>query len=313
MATYLVTGGAGFIGSHLAEALADGGGAVRVFDNLATGHRENLDPVRGRHTWIEADVRDAGALALAMKGVDYVFHEAAMVSVPLSVERPRECHEVNAAGALNVLEAARAAGVKRVVMAATAAAYGNNPDLPKRESMRPEPESPYGLTKVCGEYYLQAFARLYGVPTVALRYFNVYGPRQDPASQYSGVISKFVDVLTAGGTPTVFGDGGQTRDFVFVRDVVQANLQAMHRDGVGAGEVINVGTGRSVSLLDLLATLGALLHRTVTPRFAPPRAGDVRHSLADIGQARRLLGYEPACDLKTGLKALLEWKTGKPV
>ena len=166
---------------------------------------------------------------------------------------------------------------------------------------------------MCGEYYLQAFARLYGVPTVALRYFNVYGPRQDPASQYSGVISKFVDVLTAGGTPTVFGDGGQTRDFVFVRDVVQANLQAMHRDGVGAGEVINVGTGRSVSLLDLLATLGALLHRTVTPRFAPPRAGDVRHSLADIGQARRLLGYEPACDLKTGLKALLEWKTGKPV
>ncbi len=308
MATYLVTGGAGFIGSHIVEALAAEGAVVRVFDNLATGHRENLDPVKGRYEWIGADIRDTGALATAMKGVDYVFHEAAMVSVPLSVEKPRECHEVNATGTLNVLLAAREAGVKRVVMAATAAAYGNNPELPKRETMRPEPESPYGLTKVAGEYYLRAFAQLYGVKTVALRYFNVYGPRQDPKSMYSGVISKFVDVLTAGQTPTVFGDGGQTRDFVFVKDVVQANLKAMRSERVGGGEVINVGTGRAVSLLDLLAALGELTGRRVAPAFAPVRAGDVRHSLADIAQARLLLGYEPATELKAGLNALLEWK-----
>ena len=308
MATYLVTGGAGFIGSHIVEALVAEGAAVRVFDNLATGHRENLDPVKGRYEWFGNDIRDTAALAAAMKGVDYVFHEAAMVSVPLSVEKPRECHEVNATGTLNVLLAAREAGVKRVVMAATAAAYGNNPELPKRESMRPEPESPYGLTKVTGEYYLRTFALLYGLQTVALRYFNVYGPRQDPKSMYSGVISKFVDVLTAGGTPTIFGDGGQTRDFVFVKDVVQANLKAMQGKRVGTGEIINVGTGRAVSLLDLLAALGDLTGRRVSPLFAPVRAGDVRHSLSDIGQARLLLGYEPATELRAGLGQLLEWK-----
>ncbi len=308
MSTYLVTGGAGFIGSHIVEALVAEGATVRVFDNLATGHRENLDPVKGRHTLIEGDIRDTAALATAMRGVEYVFHEAAMVSVPLSCEKPRECHEINATGTLNVLLAAREAGARRVVMACTAAAYGNNPALPKREAMRPEPESPYGLTKVAGEYYLRAFAQLYGLQTAGLRYFNVYGPRQDPKSMYSGVISKFVEVLTAGGTPTVFGDGRQTRDFVFVKDVVQANLKAMHATPLEPGEVFNVGTGQAVSLLDLLAVLGDLTGSHSAPKFAPPRVGDVLHSLADITLARRVLGYEPRTSIRDGLQELLNWK-----
>jgi UDP-glucose 4-epimerase len=305
----LVTGGAGFIGSHLVEALAADGAEVLAFDNLATGHRENLNGVKGRHALIEGDIRDTAALAAAMRGVEVVFHEAAMVSVPLSCEKPRECHEVNATGTLNVLLAAREAGVKRVVMASTAAAYGNNPTLPKRESMRAEPESPYGLTKVTGEYYLRSFAQLYGMQTVALRYFNVYGPRQDPKSTYSGVISKFVDVLMAGGVPTVFGDGRQTRDFVFVKDVVQANVKAMLAPALPPGEVINVGTAKAVSLLELLAVLGELTGQNATPSFLPPRAGDVLHSLADISQARRLLGYEPQTSIREGLQELLRWKT----
>ncbi len=308
MATYLVTGGAGFIGSHIVEALVADGASVRVFDNLATGHRENLDGVKGRVSLIEADIRDTDALATAMRGVEFVFHEAAMVSVPLSCEKPRECHEVNATGTLNVLLAAREAGVRRVVMASTAAAYGNNPELPKREGMRPEPESPYGLTKVTGEYYLRSFAQLYGLQTLALRYFNVYGPRQDPKSMYSGVISKFVEVLTAGGTPTVFGDGRQTRDFVFVKDVVQANLKAMQARALEPGEVVNVGTGKAVSLLELLAVLGELTGRDATPTFGPARAGDVQHSLADIGQARQRLGYEPRTSIREGLAELITWK-----
>lgn len=311
MATYLVTGGAGFIGSHIVEALAAEGHAVKVFYNLATGHRENLDHLKGLHTLIEGDVRDTAALEAAMRGVEFVFHEAAMVSVPVSCEKPRECHEVNATGTLNVLLAAKEAGVRRVVMAATAAAYGNNPALPKRETMRPEPESPYGLTKVTGEYYMRSFATLYGLQTVALRYFNVYGPRQDPRSAYSGVISKFVDVLAAGGTPTIFGDGKQTRDFVYVKDVVQANLKAMHATPVEPGQVINVGTGKAVSLLDLLAVLGDLFGRKVEPKFALPRVGDVLHSLADIAVARRTLGYEPRTTLHEGLGALLEWQGKK--
>jgi UDP-glucose 4-epimerase len=305
MSTYLVTGGAGFIGSHIVEALVAEGATVRVFDNLATGHLKNLDSVKGSVTFVEGDVRDMAALESAIRGVEYVFHEAAMVSVPLSVEKPRECHEINATGTLNVLLAAKQAGVRRVVMASTAAAYGNNPALPKRETMRPEPESPYGLTKVTGEYYMRSFAQLYGLQTVALRYFNVYGPRQDPKSMYSGVISKFTDVLSAGGTPTVFGDGKQTRDFVFVKDIVQANVKAMHAVTVEPGEVINVGTGKAVSLLDLLAVLGEIFGLAVVPKFALPRAGDVQHSLADISLARKMLGYEPKTPLREGLAQLV--------
>ena len=305
-ATYLVTGGAGFIGSHIVEALAAEGQSVRVYDNFSSGYRHNLEHIDGDVAVIEGDIRDRSALAEVMPGVDYVFHEAALVSVFDSVDRPDDNHEINLTGTLNVLQAAREAGVRRFVMASSAAIYGNNPALPKQELMRPEPVSPYAIGKITGEYYLSVFAELYGLETVSLRYFNVYGPRQDPTSMYSGVISKFSDVLLAGETPTIFGDGKQTRDFVFVKDVVQANLRAMRSDRAGRGEAFNVGTGRQVSLLELLDTLCSLLERELTPQFRDARAGDVRDSVADISRVTEILGYRSEFDLRRGLKALLE-------
>ncbi len=303
--TYLVTGGCGFIGSHLVEALAGEGHIVRVLDDLSSGYTRNLAHIRGRVEVIVGDVRDPAQVAAAMEGMSHVFHEAALVSVFDSVNRPRDNHDINLTGTLNVLEAARARGVRRVVMASSAAVYGNNPDLPKREDMRPEPESPYAIGKIGGEYMARVFHRLYGLETVALRYFNVYGPRQDPTSMYSGVISKFSSVLAAGGTPRIFGDGGQTRDFVFVGDVVQANLLAMRTPAAAAG-VFNVGTGRQTSLLDLLATLQAIAGRSGAPEFAEARAGDIRDSVADISRAREVLGYEPRATLHAGLAELWE-------
>jgi len=302
--TYLITGGAGFIGSHIAEMLVADGQRVRIYDNLASGHEHNLAAFRGDVEFIEADIRDTAALAQAMRGVDYVFHEAAMVSVFESVEKPALCHEINLTGTLGVCQAAKDAGVKRLVMAGTAATYGNNPTLPKREDMMPEPESPYGLTKVAGEYYLQTFAKLYGLETAILRYFNVYGPRQDPSSMYSGVISKFTDLVRAGQTPTIFGDGLQTRDFVFVKDIARANILAMRSSKVGHGEVCNIGTGRRVSLLDLLAAMSKIVDRDLSPQFKDARAGDVQHSVADISRARELLDYAPQYDLESGLRQL---------
>ena len=302
---YMVTGGAGFIGSHLTEALVSEGHETVVFDNLSSGHESNLADFQDRIEFVRGDIRDTDALTHAMSGADGVFHEAALVSVFDSVERPMENHEINITGTLNVLSAARHCGVRRVLLAASAAAYGNNPVLPKQEAMRPEPESPYGMAKVAGEHYLRVFARLFGVETVSLRYFNVYGPRQDPRSMYSGVISRFAEAMACGRNPTVFGDGRQTRDFVFVRDVVRANLLAMASDKAGQGEVFNIGTGRGTSLLDLLETLRALTGRDFEIEFKPERAGDIRHSLADIALARETLGYEPAFDIHSGLKELL--------
>lgn len=304
MDTYLVTGGCGFIGSHIVEALADEGHTVRVFDNLSSGYRRNIESIDGDVEFVEGDIRDAGAVDAATEGMDRVFHEAALVSVFDSVERPVDNNDINITGTLNVLEAARKHGVKRIVMASSAAVYGNNPELPKRETMKPEPESPYAIGKIVGEYYFSVYHKLYGLETVALRYFNVYGPRQDPSSMYSGVISKFSDVLRSGATPTVFGDGQQTRDFVFVKDVVQANLLAM-RANAGAGDVFNVGTGRQASLLDLLSVLGELSGSAVEPEFAEVRVADIRHSLSDIGKARERLGYAPRFALREGLQALL--------
>ncbi len=300
----LVTGGAGFIGSHLADALCAQGHAVRVLDNLSSGHRENLAGIPLAEPLIQGDIRDDAILRAAMQDVDWVFHEAALVSVFDSVERPAENHSINSTGTFQVLEAARAAGVKRLVFAASAAAYGNNPDIPKCETMRPEPESPYALAKVGGEYYMRVYARLYGLQTVALRYFNVYGPRQDPNSMYSGVISRFMDVMKAGTTPVIFGDGGQTRDFVYVKDVVRANLLAAAGEAVGHGEVINVATGDAHSLLDVLAILGRLSGRSLEPDFRDARAGDIRHSLADIGRAHESLGFTPHYGLEQGLREL---------
>ncbi|MEI8352185.1 MAG: SDR family oxidoreductase [bacterium] len=304
MATTLITGGCGFIGSHIAEALRADGIPVRVFDNLSSGKLANLKGFDGGIEVIQGDVRDPEALRQAMQGVDQVFHEAALVSVAVSVEQPEENDAINIRGTLNVLQAARAAGVKRLVFATSAAVYGNNPDLPKRETMLPEPESPYALAKLAGEYYLRLYSRLYGLETVALRYFNVFGPRQDGKSMYSGVISRFMDDIRQGRAPTIFGDGGQTRDFVFVKDIVQANLLAMRTPGV-SGEVFNVATGKQVSLLQLWDRLKHITGSSLEPRFLDPRSGDIRHSLADIDQIRKRLGYQPKFSLDEGLRALL--------
>lgn len=302
----LITGGCGFIGSHIAEALVAEDQDVRIFDNLSSGYRHNIEAFRDQVEFIEGDVRDGAAVNAAMQGVTHVFHEAALVSVFESVEKPRENHEINLTGTLNVLSAARDAGARRLIVASSAAVYGNDPALPKREDMRPQPESPYALTKIAKEYYLSVFSKLYGLETVSLRYFNVYGPRQDPGSMYSGVISKFSAVISAGQNPSVFGDGEQTRDFVFVKDVVQANLLAMRGPSSISGGVFNVGTGQSTSLLDLLNALRDLTGNDFSVAFNDARAGDIRHSVADISAAVTTLGYTPRFTVPDGLRSLLD-------
>lgn len=308
---YLVTGGAGFIGSNLAEALLARGDSVCVLDNFSTGKRENLAFVDGggygdRFRLVEGDMRDMAMVRDAMEGVDYCFHEAALGSVPKSVADPITTHDVNLNGHMNVLVAARDAGVKRLVCAGSSSSYGDTPTLPKVETMPPLPLSPYAVTKYGQEAYCQVFTRVYGLETVVLRYFNIYGRRQDPYSQYSAVIPIFVKALLAGEPPTINGDGEQTRDFTYIDDCVQANLKAAAADGV-AGEVFNVATGQRVQLLELYHLLGELLDRDITPHHGPPRAGDIKHSLADIDKARRLLGYEPAYDIHAGLAAAIDW------
>lgn len=302
----LVTGGCGFIGSHLVEELVGRDRKVRVLDDLSSGYLDNIEPFGSSVEFVNGDVRDARCLGDVMQGVREVFHEAALVSVFDSVERPEENHAINITGTLNVLEAARRAGVRRVVVASSAAVYGNAPELPKTETMLPQPESPYALAKIAKEYYMSVYHKLYGLETVSLRYFNVYGPRQDPSSMYSGVISKFVDQMLSGGTPTIFGDGRQSRDFVFVKDVVQANMLAMQSEAVGRGEVFNVATQERTSLLELVDTLARLLGVRAQPCFAEARAGDVRHSLADITRAREALGFAPRYSMEAGLRLLIE-------
>ncbi|MES0446040.1 MAG: SDR family oxidoreductase [Desulfobacterales bacterium] len=311
MTTYLVTGGCGFIGSHIAEALVEQEQTVIIYDDLSSGYERNIAGFRDKITFIEADIRDVRALTNAMQGVDYVFHEAALVSVFDSVERPVDNHDINITGTLNVLVAARECGVKRVVVASSAAVYGDDPALPKTEEMIPCPESPYALAKIVNEHYMRVFANLFGLEAVVLRYFNVYGPRQDPGSMYSGVIAKFSDDILAGRNPTVFGDGLQTRDFIFVRDVVEANLLAMNNRGLGKGEVFNIATGRRTSLLDLLNVLKDLVGKNVNPQIKDARRGDVRHSVADITRAQRELGFTPRYGLREGLGELLEISEGR--
>jgi UDP-glucose 4-epimerase len=300
----LVIGGAGFIGSHLVERLARDGHAVRVLDNLSTGKRENLAAIAGDVELVVADIRHAERVRQEMRDRDVVFHQAAIVSVPYSVEHPEETLEVNLHGTLNVLQAAKAAGVRRVVMASSAAVYGEDPALPKCETMLPSPISPYGLEKLASEHYLSMWTKLFGVETVALRYFNVFGPRQDPSSAYSGVISIFVDRILRGEPLTIFGDGEQFRDFVYVANVVEANVLAATRPEA-SGRVYNVGCGRRTTLNELAAILARICGRDVKPRHAEPRAGDIRESLADIGRARAELGYEPRIGVEEGLRALV--------
>ncbi|TWT88445.1 UDP-glucose 4-epimerase [Pseudobythopirellula maris] len=306
MALHLVTGGAGFIGSHIATKLVERGDTVRVLDNLLTGFRKNLDHLGDRVEFVEGSVTDPAAVARAVDGAEVVYHEAAIASVPRSVANPLESHGATATGVVTVLEAARTAGVRRVVFAASSAAYGDRPTPVKSETDPVDPLSPYAAAKLAGEAYCMAYSKSMGLDAVALRYFNVYGPRQDPHSEYSAVIPIFVTKMLAGERPHVFGDGGQSRDFVFVEDVARANLLAADAPQA-AGQVINVATGERVSLLDLIAAINAALGSNIEPVFDPPRAGDVRESLADIGKARELLGYEPSVAFAEGLKRSIDY------
>ena len=306
MAHYLVTGGAGFIGSHLVEELVRRGERVRVVDNLVTGHRENLSSVWGGIEFLEGDLAEAGVAAAAASGVEYVLHQAAIPSVPRSVAEPVFCHRANVEATLNLLVAARDAGVRRLVFAGSSSVYGNIETLPTHEDLPVDPLTPYALQKLIGEQYLKLFTSLYGLETVSTRYFNVFGPRQDPSSPYSGVISVFIRALLDGRAPTIHGDGEQTRDFTYVANVVDGVLKACHADGV-AGQVINVATGGRVSLNALFATLQALTGAALVPVHGPARTGDVRHSQADITRARRLLGYAPTVEFDEGLARTLDW------
>jgi nucleoside-diphosphate-sugar epimerase len=298
----LITGGAGFIGSHLAHACVGLGAHVRVLDDLSGGFEENLP---SGAELVRASILDESALRGAVAGCRYVFHQAAMVSVPESVEKPRECLMINVVGTERVLSAARDAGVARVLFAASAAAYGHTPTLPSRETHLPDSCSPYAMSKIAGELLMQTFARCYGMSTVSLRYFNIFGPRQNPRSPYAAVISKFTEVLRARGRPTIFGDGTQTRDFTYVDNVVLANLLAATSDRPLAGQVINIGTGVRTDLLTVLRVMGRALNIDATPIPGPPRPGDVKDSVADITLARELLGYEPIVDFAEGLRRTL--------
>jgi len=303
MSTYLVTGGAGFIGSHLSAGLLARGHKVRVVDNLVTGFRHNL---RSGVEFTAADMADPAAAREAVAGVDYVLHQAAIPSVPRSVKNPAESHRANVDGMLNILIAARDAGVKRVVFAGSSSVYGDQPTLPKCEDMQTKPMTPYALQKLVSEQYGQMFTRLYGLEVVTTRYFNVFGPRQDPGSPYSGVISLFIKALIEGTRPTIYGDGGQTRDFTFVTNVVDGVLRAAETPGVG-GEVFNVATGGRVSLNELLATLKRIIGSDVEAIYQEARTGDVRDSQADISKAERLLGYRPLVGLEEGLRETVAW------
>ncbi|HEX7087997.1 MAG TPA: SDR family oxidoreductase [Vicinamibacterales bacterium] len=311
MARWLVTGGAGFIGSHLAAALLARGEEVRVADNFATGREANLAVLDGHAECLRGDLADQAFARRAVDGIDIVLHQAAIPSVPRSVSDPLTTNRANVDATLAVLVAARDAGVKRVVYAASSSAYGDTPTLPKREDMPTRPLSPYALQKLVGEQYLQLFTRLYGLETVSIRYFNVFGPRQDPSSPYSGVIALFVTRMLQGVAPTITGDGEQTRDFTYVDNVVDGVLRAATAPGV-SGRVINVATGTRVSINQLYRTLQQLLDFPLPPQYTDPRPGDVRDSLADLTLARELLGYEPHVSFEEGLRRTVDWyRTGR--
>ncbi len=308
MALFLVTGGGGFIGSNIVEELLRRGENVRVLDNFSTGKRENLLPFLNKVELVEGDIRSYHIVRAAVEGVDFILHQAALPSVPRSINDPLTTNEVNVVGTLNILNAAKDVGVKRIVYASSSSIYGDLETMPKTEEMLPKPLSPYAVSKLAGEKYCQVFTRLYGLETVALRYFNVFGPRQDPTSQYSAVIPKFVKMIQHGDPPTVFGDGEQSRDFTFVQNVVHANLLAC---GEGleelSGEVFNIAYGKRVTINNLVKRINRILGTEIQPTYANPRPGDVKHSLANIGKARQFLGYEPEIDFEDGLKRTIEF------
>ena len=306
MAVYLVTGGAGFIGSNIVEELLKQGAKVRIIDNFATGRKENLDPFKSKVDFREVDICDLGSLKTAVRGADFVLHQAAIPSVPKSVIDPITSHNADVTGTLHVLWAAKEAGVKRVVYAASSSAYGDSPQLPKQEDMPSKPISPYGLMKYVGEEYCRLFSQLYGLETVSLRYFNVFGPRQDPSSQYSGVLSRFITVMLAGERPVIFGDGEQSRDFTYVSNVVQGNLLACHASNA-AGQMYNLACGRSINLNEVVGMLNRILKTDLRPVYDAPRVGDIKHSLAEISRATADLSYLPSIQFEEGLRMTVEW------
>lgn len=306
MPNYLVTGGAGFIGSNIVEHLVEHGEAVRVLDNGITGNRANLAQVMNRIEFIEGDLRDPDACARAAEDMDFILHEAALPSVPRSIDKPVESAEINVIGTVTLLNAAAKAKVRRVVYAASSSAYGDQPVEAKHEELMPKPLSPYAAAKLSGEYFCAAFAQSFGLETVCLRYFNVFGPRQDPNSPYSAVIPRFITAMLAGKSPTIYGDGKQSRDFTFVENVVRANILAANAPGKFTGETMNVACGKSYSLLDLANELNAILGTQIKPNFEPARTGDVKHSLADIALSKKLLGYDVVVDFKEGLRRTVE-------
>lgn len=307
---FLVTGGAGFIGSSLARALVQRGDNVRIIDDLSSGKRDNLADLQGKVELIEASILDNGALEAAMAGVEVVYHEAALPSVPRSVAEPVPSHEVNATGTLRVLEAARAAKVRRLVYAGSSSAYGETPTLPKVESMPCSVLSPYAASKLAGEQYCQVWSHVYGLETVTLRYFNVFGARQDPNSQYAAVVPKFVTAALRGESPVIFGDGLQSRDFCYIDNVIEANLKAADATGV-SGQVFNVACGLAVTLLEVVSAVGKLLGKDLVAQHAAARTGDIKHSLADITKAKQMLGYTASVDVYEGLRRTVEWYKAK--
>jgi nucleoside-diphosphate-sugar epimerase len=307
MKTYLVTGGAGFIGSHLAEELVRRGEKVRVLDSFITGKRDNLAPFRSFIELIEGDIRDVDTCRRALRGVDYVFHQAALPSVPRSIQEPLLANDINVNGTLNLLVACAEAKVKRFVYASSSSVYGDDPVIPKREGSEGSQLSPYAVQKLVGEKYCRVFHDIYGLETVCLRYFNVFGPRQDPFSQYAAAIPLFINLMMAGDRPQIFGDGEQSRDFTYVANVVEGNLRALEAPDEAFGEVFNIACGEKITVNALVREIGELLGTSVQPFYTDPRPGDILHSCADIEKARRMLGFEPVVGFKQGLRRTAQW------
>ncbi len=303
---YLVTGGAGFIGSHLVESPLNKGKEVRILDNFLTGKRENIAAFVDEIELIEGDIRDFESCEMALDGVDFVFHQAALPSVPRSVEDPVTTNAINVTGTLNLLIASRDAKIKKVVFASSSSVYGDDPNLPKKEGTEGAPLSPYAVTKLVGEYYMRIFSEIYGLGTVSLRYFNIFGPRQDPRSQYAAVIPNFITLMERGESPRIFGDGEQSRDFTYVANVVKANMLAAESEDV-SGEVFNVACGDRITVNTLYAKIRQFFHKNIDPVYDKPRPGDIRHSFADIGKARKMLKYEPAVPFDDGLRKTVQW------
>ncbi|PLX26228.1 LPS biosynthesis protein WbpP [Candidatus Parcubacteria bacterium] len=307
MQTVLVTGGAGFIGSNISAELIKRGYNVKVLDNLSTGHLENLESIKDKIKFIKGDINDHDLLLQELKDVDFVLHQAALPSVPRSVDAPLDSHLHNATGTINLLEAAKKSGVKRVVCASSSSVYGDAKEEYKSENLPNLPLSPYAVAKMMNEHYCRVFSQLYGIETVSLRYFNVFGPNQDPQSDYAAVIPLFIKAILKDKQPTIFGDGSQSRDFTYVQNNVEANILAMTSDKVGQGEAINIACGKSYTLIELIDTINKILDKDIKANFSDPRPGDIKHSLADISRAKELLGYEAKFDFAEGLKQTIDW------